>query len=156
MTEEEGRRAVVAEALTWLGTPFHDNSAIKGAGADCIHVVSASFVAPGIIEQPNIWKYSPRWHLHRSEELMLNSVQQFAVETGEVKPGNVVLYREGRCFSHCGIITNDLHLVHASWRRGRVIVSPLNQSDLMFMTDRANTPRPRKIFDVWAKGALQP
>jgi cell wall-associated NlpC family hydrolase len=153
MTEDEGRAAVIAEALTWTGTPFRDNARIKGAGCDCINLVIAAFLNTGIIEDPKVEKYPPRWHLHRSEERLLNGVMRFAVDTGEVKRGNVILYREGRCFSHCGIITGDLNLVHASWRRGWVIVSPLHQSDLMFMTDRANTPRPQKIFDVWAKRA---
>lgn len=30
---------VVAQARTWLGTPFHHNQCQKGVGVDCVHLV---------------------------------------------------------------------------------------------------------------------
>ncbi|MFD1381487.1 C40 family peptidase [Fodinicurvata halophila] len=36
MTENDLRRAVVAEARGWLGTPFRHGGRCRGAGVDCI------------------------------------------------------------------------------------------------------------------------
>jgi cell wall-associated NlpC family hydrolase len=30
------REAVIAEARTWLGTPWHHQASLKGVGCDCI------------------------------------------------------------------------------------------------------------------------
>ena len=34
------REAVVTEAKTWIGTPFHHAARIKGAGVDCLMLLS--------------------------------------------------------------------------------------------------------------------
>ena len=33
------RAAIVAEARSWLGTPYHHQASRKGAGADCLGLV---------------------------------------------------------------------------------------------------------------------
>lgn len=33
------REAIVAEARTWMGTPFHHQASLKGVGCDCIGLV---------------------------------------------------------------------------------------------------------------------
>ena len=40
MTEAETRAAIVAEAMSWIGTPYHSHARIKGVGVDLslIHI----------------------------------------------------------------------------------------------------------------------
>ena len=35
MSLHASRAAVVAEAIAWLGTPYHHRARIKGVGVDC-------------------------------------------------------------------------------------------------------------------------
>ena len=49
MTEHEQRQAVVAEALTWLGTPYHHRARVKGAGVDCGQLLAAVFEGAGVL-----------------------------------------------------------------------------------------------------------
>ncbi len=40
--------AIVAEARTWLGTPFHHQNRFKGGGVDCIGLIVCVFDALGL------------------------------------------------------------------------------------------------------------
>ena len=44
------RDAVVAEAKTWLGTPWRHMQRIKGVGVDCANLPAAVYEACGVIE----------------------------------------------------------------------------------------------------------
>ncbi|MEO0498605.1 MAG: peptidase P60 [Pseudomonadota bacterium] len=39
MTELELRHAIVASAVTWLGTPYRHQASLKGVGCDCLGLV---------------------------------------------------------------------------------------------------------------------
>jgi hypothetical protein len=43
------RQAVIAEARSWIGTPFHDRARVKGAGVDCLQLLIASYHAAGLL-----------------------------------------------------------------------------------------------------------
>lgn len=60
------RRAVVAEALTWLRTPYHHAARIKGVGVDCAQFLIAVYAATGLIDDFTPDRYPPDWHLHRT------------------------------------------------------------------------------------------
>lgn len=45
------RQAVVAEAKTWIGTGFHHEARIKGAGVDCAQLLIAVFSACGFVPE---------------------------------------------------------------------------------------------------------
>src|SRR5208283_4197991 len=97
-TEFYERQAVVAEAMTWLGTPFHHHQAVKGAGVDCALFLYSVYRGVGLIPEIKIEDYSPQWHLHKDEERYMNWVLQFAarVENATFKPGDGALFRFGR------------------------------------------------------------
>src|SRR5262249_43477037 len=50
MTELDPRRAaVVAEAESWIGTPFHHAARVKGAGVDCLMLLAEVYERAGIV-----------------------------------------------------------------------------------------------------------
>lgn len=118
LTESE-RQAVVAEAMTWIGTPFHHAGRIKSVGVDCamfpLEVYSALGLIPALEKVP---PYPVDWHLHRSEERYLETVLGYADETDNPQPGDFVLFRFGRCFSHGAILLEGPRVVHAYFRQG--------------------------------------
>ena len=49
MTESEQRASVIAEAMSWIGTPFRDQSDVKGAGVDCAMLLVRCFVDTSVV-----------------------------------------------------------------------------------------------------------
>lgn len=152
MGEREERLRVVMVALSWVGTPYHDCARIKGAGVDCAMLVAAVFEEAGIEPPIDIPRYSPQWYLHQDAELYLEKVLSRAVETTELeaKPGDVVLYKFGRCFAHGGIIIDPgwPYIVHAYKPSRMVLAGDGSMGDLAHERLKGNThrPRPRRFF----------
>lgn len=118
----EQRKAVVAEARSWLRTPYHDHGRIKGSGADCaLYPLDVYVTVLGLVAPP-LPHYVRQWHLHRSEELYLAYVRSLgAIEIAAPQEGDFVLYRVGRVYSHGAIVLNWPHIIHAVNPRGVVL-----------------------------------
>lgn len=115
MTEDELRAAVVAEAMTWLGTPFHHNARLKGVGVDCAMFVIAVYSAAGLIAAYEPAAYPHDWHIHRDVERYLAEVLKVGREITreQAKPGDIVLYKFGRVFAHGAIVVAWPQIIHA-------------------------------------------
>lgn len=149
------RAAVVAEALTWLDTPYHHHAQIKGVGVDCAQILLAVYA--GLIPELDPGLYPPDWHLHRSEERYIEwmqaagAVQTFGpvVVNGQTVghlvargplPGDVALFQFGRCFSHAGIVLDSDRVVHAYLNR-KVEIAAFHEAPL--------DTRPCQIWSLW-------
>lgn len=108
MDEAAGRDQIDKVARSWIGTPFHDNASLKGIGVDCAQLLRKVFIEAGVLASFDVAPYPAQWFLHRSEERFLAWVTRFAreVTVGETKPGDVALYKIGRCFAHGAIIVS--------------------------------------------------
>lgn len=138
------RAQVVAEALTWVGTPYQHQGALKGVAVDCamqcVRVYGACGLCPADLDPR---PYPPQWHLHRSAERYLGWVEQYARPTEQPGPGDLVVYRFGRAFSHGGIIVEwPDKVVHALARSG---VCEVGRGDAGPLADR-----PRKFYTFWS------
>lgn len=133
MIESEQRIAVVAEALTWAGTPWRHHSRVKGAGVDCAMLVAEVFERCGLFPRVDPGPYAKDAHLHRDGERVLEQLEQFAVrrpDGEEPQPGDVALFRYGRSLSHAGIVTSYPYLIHAWIGIGVTVDSVVANSDL--------------------------
>ena len=74
MPESSQRAAVVAEALTWLGTPWAHRGRVKGVGVDCAQFVLAAYAGAGVIQAFDTGEYPRDWHIHKGEERFLSFV----------------------------------------------------------------------------------
>lgn len=108
---------VVAEARTWIGTPYHHHARVKGAGVDCAQILIAVFSAAGVIDAFDPGPYARDWHLHRSEEIYQQWLDRYGDRVDVPEPGDVALYRFGRTFSHGGIVAPE-GVIHAYRGRG--------------------------------------
>jgi cell wall-associated NlpC family hydrolase len=128
MADEMAQRAaVVAAARSWLGTPFKHAAAAKGSGIDCAHLLLESYVEAGLVERFDPDFYPADWHMHRNEERFLEAIERYAqrlddseapiAERGpdfHVLPGNVLIWKHGRTFSHGAIVSLWPMIIHAS------------------------------------------
>jgi NlpC/P60 family putative phage cell wall peptidase len=133
------RRAVVQEAESWIGTPFHHAARVKGAGVDCLMLLAEVYERAGItgpIEPPF---YVPDWHLHRDAERYSEGLLHYArAISGPPLPGDIALFRFGRTFSHGAIVTEWPCLIHAYWNigvvRGNAALHPLAGRPVRFFS----------------------
>jgi len=100
------RAAIVAEAKTWIGTPFHHGARIKGAGVDCAQLLLACYGDHGPLGPVDVGDYPPDWFLHQDRERLLEWIHAFCapVNSDGLQPGDIALFRYGRGVSHASIV----------------------------------------------------
>jgi cell wall-associated NlpC family hydrolase len=110
------REKVIAEARSWIGTPYHNCADIKGVGVDCGMLLVRVFVDLGLAEPFDPRPYTHDWHMHRDEERYLDLVLPRARRATTPRIGDVMLFRVGRSYSHGGLISrlDPLTIIHAS------------------------------------------
>jgi NlpC/P60 family putative phage cell wall peptidase len=107
---------IVAEAQRWIGTPYRHSADVFGVGVDCAMLLVRVFCDLGLVPAFDPRPYATDWHLHRSEEKYLGGVMRYAVKVDEPQPGDVALFKFGRCLSHGGIVdvvSPDITMIHA-------------------------------------------
>lgn len=165
--EASERTAVVAEARSWLRTPYHHMGRVKGAGVDCATLLAEVYARAGVIASVAIPFYPPDWHLHRDAERYLGFVLDHAKELSaassqlsagdELKaesgqpiaplPADLALWRFGRCFSHGAIVIDWPLVIHAYAGRGCVLEDAACARWLSHIGERGTQrARPIKFF----------
>lgn len=143
--EDATRAAIVAEALSWEGTPYMSRAKIKGVGVDCAMLPAAIYAEVGLIPElaPD---YPPDWMMHRDEERFLGFVTPYAreIKEAEAKPGDLVIWRFGRTYSHAAILIEAPVVLHAVVRGGAVVRADINR-------DIDLAERPRRFFTLFGK-----
>ncbi|MEM1298708.1 MAG: NlpC/P60 family protein [Pseudomonadota bacterium] len=91
----ETRARVVDAARSWLGTPYHHQASIRGAGADCLGLVRGIWrevIGPEPETPP---AYSPDWAEARGEERLLRAAMRHMrrIPNAEAEPGDMLLFR---------------------------------------------------------------
>ncbi|MDP8997126.1 MAG: NlpC/P60 family protein [Pseudomonadota bacterium] len=145
MDEAATRAAIVAEAISWIGTPFHDDSRIKGVGVDCAQFVAAVYLATGATPQFETPRYVAQWFLHRDEERLMDFVKQFGkeIQEADAKAGDLVLYKIGRAYAHAAIIIDwPNEIIHAHFQSRMVVRAMPFELDLRGL--------PVKFFSLFA------
>lgn len=141
------RARVVAEARRWIGTPYHPGADVRGAGVDCGMLIVRVFVDTDLCAPFDPRPYAADWHLHRGEERYLGFVTTRCTEVDTVAPGDICVFRVGRCYAHGGIVTrtHPLTLVHAFSPARTVLEEEVATNS--FLADAA---RRRRAFSLWA------
>ncbi|MBV8506601.1 MAG: hydrolase [Alphaproteobacteria bacterium] len=124
------RQRVIAEAETWLRTPYHHMGRIKGAGTDCLMLLAEVYEAAGVIPHVDVPFYPPDWNLHRDTERYLWGLMRYARGIGgPPQSGDVAVFKFGRCFAHGAIVVSWPRLIHA-WCDAGVVFADGGQPPL--------------------------
>jgi len=134
LTDAELRRArrvgavdisprVVAAARGWLGTPYHHQAAVKGAGCDCLGLIRGVYAEVMGAEPETPPAYSRDWGEMRAEETLLDAARRHMGEVPpwqDIAPGDVLIFRmrKGAIAKHAGIVTQaqgraPVRMIHA-------------------------------------------
>lgn len=153
------RAAVVAQARRWTGTPYHHRAHVLGGGVDCARLILEAFAGAGLEDHFDPGQYSPDWHLHRSEEKYAEVVESYMarIDFNELPlesrdfntlvflPGDVLMFRVGRTFSHGAIVTDWPFIIHAYF-----------PSKMVEEVDMRGTPmahKPMRAYSYWGTKA---
>ncbi len=144
------RNAIVSEARSWIRTPYHNCADIKGVGVDCGMLLLRVYVDLGLVAPFDPRPYTHDWHLHRGEERYLDALLARAVKVERPEPGDAMMFRVGRCYSHGGIVTraDPLTIVHASFPAKIVLEEAVMQNAQM--RERMDTALFASIVEVLA------
>ncbi len=112
---DESRARVLVEARRWLGTPYHHMADLPGVGVDCAMILVRVFCDLALVTPFDPRPYTRDWMLHRDDEKYLAFLLASAHAVEAPSPGDVMLFRIGRCYAHGGIVTkaDPLTLLHA-------------------------------------------
>lgn len=157
MTPDQQRQAVVDAARSWLRTPYHHGASLKGVGVDCARLIDGAFTEAGLIDPIDPGFYTHDWHLHRGEERYLAFIEKYCMRidadefsvneleekgwTWSIQPGDILMWRLGRTFSHGCIVTEWPNIIH-SYLPERMVVE----------ASVLNTPmavRPMRVYSYW-------
>lgn len=109
-------RAVIDEALTWLGTPYRHQGRRKGVGCDCIGLVLGVWqgLYGTVPEQPV--PYAPDWDETGTEKLLTGVARHFREKPKDEMAGGDLLifrWRPHLPAKHAGILVGQDRFVHA-------------------------------------------
>ena len=121
------RTDILAEARTWIGTPYHHQACAKGVGVDCGMLIVGVGVALGLMPMlpPELRTYG---RLPNPEKMRSTIMQFMDPVDGIPQPGDALYmgWRVGMPM-HMGILT-DLHgrgILHSLADAGKVVETVL-------------------------------
>lgn len=144
--DEHERKLVVDEVRSWIGTPYHHEGTVKGSGVDCGQLVIQTFVNTRLEAPVRTSHYPHDWHMHRGEEKYLEWVEQYmglVIDHGfqskahyqqfadPPEPGDLLVWKYGRTYSHGAIVTEWPYFVHAYFPAKAVVEESLIGHPLM-------------------------
>lgn len=122
------RADIVAEARTWIGTPFAHQQRTRGVGTDCGGLVGGVAVALELV--PVSWwaeSFDPQfggYSRQPSHGTLQRVCETFMRRVDDYLPGDVLLMRFVGEPQHLAIVADYVHgglsIVHAMLRVGRV------------------------------------
>jgi NlpC/P60 family putative phage cell wall peptidase len=108
---------IVAEALTWLGTPYRHQASLKGVGCDCLGLLRGVWRAVEGAEPEKAPAYTPDWaEASGTETLALAAARHMAATaTADVRAGDVLLFRwrQNLPAKHAAILVAPDRMIHA-------------------------------------------
>lgn len=122
------REAIVAEARTWVGTPFRHQARVKALGVDCVGLIVGVCRALGLVAPGFDVRAYPR--LPDGHTLIAECDKHLrAIARDEMRAGDAIVARFDSGPQHFGIVAAYRHgglaIIHAASSRGRVIETRL-------------------------------
>jgi cell wall-associated NlpC family hydrolase len=121
------RAEIVAEARTWIGTPWQHQARLKGVAVDCVGLVIGTLRNLGLKSQCFDIAGYPR--VPDGSMLALADAHLRRIARADIKPGDVLAFAISRDPQHMGIVGDYRHgglsVIHANSKAGRVVETRL-------------------------------
>ena len=120
--------AVLAEAATWVGTPYRHQGTRKGVGCDCLGLVRGIWREVYRSEPETPGPYAPDWAETGGGDRLIEAARRHCVEkpVAEGEPGDLIVFRwrPRHAAKHLGILLARDSFLHA-YEGHAVMVSAL-------------------------------
>jgi NlpC/P60 family putative phage cell wall peptidase len=117
------RAAILAEARSWIGTPYRHQASLKGAGADCLGLIRGVYRVFCGPEKEPITPYSPNWAEETGQETLRDAARRHLVEidTTPFRDGEphkvvdviLIRVRDHGPAKHAAIVSGPDTIIHA-------------------------------------------
>jgi NlpC/P60 family putative phage cell wall peptidase len=108
---------IIAEARSWIGTPYRHQASLKGVGCDCLGLVRGVWRALYGEEPERAPPYSRDWAEASLREALAEAGARHLVPVAReaMQAGDVILFRWRAALpaKHAGIVTAETSMVHA-------------------------------------------
>lgn len=131
--DDDLRARIVAEARSWIGTPYRHQASTKGAGCDCLGLVRGVWRAIYGAEPETLPPYSADWAETGGRETLLEAGRRWLIErpledarSGDTVAGDILVFRwkDEMPAKHAGIVSESGQIIH-SYDRVGVVETPL-------------------------------
>ncbi len=111
------RPHIISLARTWLGTPYHHQASLKGAGTDCIGLIRGIWRELYGREAETAPAYTRDWAEATGRETLLEAARGHLIEIdpSDAVPGDVLVfrYRGSAIAKHAAILATPTTMIHA-------------------------------------------
>ncbi len=111
------RDEIVAAARRWVGTPYHHQASVRGAGTDCLGLVRGIWKELYGTEAEAPLAYSRDWAEASGREAMIEAAARHLVRVPItlIETGDVIVFRlrAGTVAKHAAIVTGASTMIHA-------------------------------------------
>tara|TARA_R110002020_G_scaffold10801_26_gene41120 strand:+ start:1660 stop:2103 length:444 start_codon:yes stop_codon:yes gene_type:complete len=118
------RALLIAEARSWIGTPYRHQASRKGVACDCLGLIRGLYRFAYGSEPEPMPPYSPDWAEAGRQETLLNAARRHLVELpiAAARPADVLLFRwrPNLPAKHCALLVTPRRIVHAYDAAGKV------------------------------------
>jgi cell wall-associated NlpC family hydrolase len=131
--DETRRRALIWEANSWVGTPFHGHAKLKGVGVDCVQLAGAIYIATGFLTEFNPGWYPIDGGNHDESSRVVEWIEQSgkfhrcSPHGAQAMPGDLICIQYARVAHHVGVVVAGEEFVHAMFNH-HVMMSSLADS----------------------------
>jgi len=136
------RNAVVAEAKTWVGTPFLHQGRIKGRGVDCVGLVI------GVAHELKLAEYVEVAYGRMPDPVRMGSLlNQYLdkIPRSKAQPGDILWMRFSRSPTHVAILSHS-GIIHSYSEIGKCIEHRL---DSVWESRIVGCYKYKGIVDLW-------
>ena len=106
---------LIAEARSWIGTPFQHGASLKGQGCDCAGFVLGVWRACGCVV-PNVPAYTSNWPFQGRDPLLEHAQHHvWHIEPEQRAAGDVLFFRwrPHEPVGHVALATSPFTMIHA-------------------------------------------
>jgi NlpC/P60 family putative phage cell wall peptidase len=110
------RRTIIAEARSWIGTPYRHQASLKGVGCDCLGLVRGVWRGVFGSEPETPSPYTRDWAEAHGRETLAEAAGRHMIpsDPAAMRPGDVILFAFAPHVpaKHCAILVDPDRMLH--------------------------------------------
>lgn len=126
------RAQIIAEARTWLGTPYQHQASLKGVACDCLGLLRGLYRFAEGNEPEAMPAYTSDWAEAGRVETLYQAACRHLIEipSATARPGDVLLFRwrPNLPMKHCALLVAPSRIIHAYDAAGAVAETDLAEA----------------------------